>query len=168
MRGVQRQYLRFVEGIGAFGYPVTELALVSRLRPVGVYRLRGPAYCERIPNDVTVFPIELTGIALPFLFCRIFDRPMTRRYYVPDLLNQHPHVQLPDEEAAHAVKVMRLRVGDPVELFDGCGNQSAGQVVAVHRRNCECATEAPQAVNRETTQKLELALSLPKPELPKR
>ncbi|TWU15804.1 RsmE family RNA methyltransferase [Allorhodopirellula heiligendammensis] len=89
---------------------------------------------------------------------------MTRRYYVPDLVTQHPLIQLPAEEAAHAVKVMRLRVGDAVELFDGRGYQAAATVTAVDRRQCECQSESPQRVNREASRHLELAIALPKPE----
>lgn len=89
---------------------------------------------------------------------------MTRRYYVPDLISQYPHVSLPDDEAAHAVKVMRLRVGDAVELFDGCGNQSAAVVTSVDRRHCTCHSDLPQALSREATRTLELAMAIPKPE----
>ncbi len=89
---------------------------------------------------------------------------MTRRYYVPDLMSQHPHVRLPDDEAAHAVKVMRLRVGDSVELFDGCGNQTAATVVAVGRRECACQSETPVALDREPSRQLEIAIAMPKPE----
>lgn len=89
---------------------------------------------------------------------------MTRRYYVPDLMRQHPSIRLPDEEAAHAVKVMRLRVGDPVELFDGLGNQAAATVASLGRRECECNSETPQAVGREPDRPLELAVAMPKPE----
>lgn len=89
---------------------------------------------------------------------------MTRRYYVPDLISQHPHVSLPDEEAAHAVKVMRLSVGDTVELFDGCGNQAAAVVTLVDRRHCTCHSDVPQIISREPTRTLELAMAIPKPE----
>ncbi len=89
---------------------------------------------------------------------------MTRRYYVPELLNQHPHVALPDEEASHAVRVMRLGVGDEIELFDGRGQQAAAKVVSVSKRECFCECETPQTVNREPRQRLELTMALPKPD----
>ena len=89
---------------------------------------------------------------------------MTRRYYVPELLSQHPHVALPEEEALHAVRVMRLEIGAEIELFDGRGQQAAAKVVAVSRRECFCECETPQTINREPLQFLELTLALPKPE----
>ncbi|TWT56129.1 RsmE family RNA methyltransferase [Allorhodopirellula solitaria] len=89
---------------------------------------------------------------------------MTRRYYVPDLLTQHPHVRLPDDEAAHAVKVMRLRAGDSVELFDGRGSQANAEVTNVGRRECECLSEQPQHVDREAGRRLVLAIAIPKPD----
>jgi len=89
---------------------------------------------------------------------------MTRRYYTPDLMIQYPTVELPDDEAAHAVRVMRVRVGDRVELFDGRGNQSAATVISASRRECVCESEIPEPVEREPDADLELAIALPKPD----
>ncbi len=47
-------------------------------------------------------------------------------FYTPDIQS---HAELPEEEAAHAVRVLRLQTGDEVTLTDGkgqllsCGNQ---------------------------------------------
>lgn len=42
-----------------------------------------------------------------------------RFFYVPDV--QTPTGYLPDEEAQHAIKVLRLKEGDAIVLMDGCG-----------------------------------------------
>ena len=89
---------------------------------------------------------------------------MTRRYYVPELMTVAGMVSLPAEEAMHAARVMRVGVGDPVELFDGCGHQSAGEVSAVGKRECVCRVDSPVAVDREPSAKLTLATAIPKPD----
>lgn len=89
---------------------------------------------------------------------------MTRRYYTPDLVATHPIVSLTDEEAAHAIRVMRVSIGDPVELFDGQGNQAAAKILSVNRRQCVCETETPETINREPAVALELVTAFPKPE----
>ena len=40
-------------------------------------------------------------------------------FYTPDIQSQ---AELPEEEAAHAVRVLRLQTGDEVTLTDGKGN----------------------------------------------
>ena len=39
-------------------------------------------------------------------------------FYTPDI---QAHAELPEEEAAHAVRVLRLQAGDEVMLTDGKG-----------------------------------------------
>lgn len=89
---------------------------------------------------------------------------MTRRYYVPDLLESSGTLSLPDEEALHAVRVMRARVGDTIELFDGRGYQTAAEITAVDKRNCFCRFDPPVLVDRESAVRLTLATALPKPD----
>lgn len=89
---------------------------------------------------------------------------MTRRYYVPDLQTQAPVVQLPDEEASHASRVMRVQIGDRIELFDGCGHQADAEVVSVSKRECVVRCDAIEAVDREPSIAVDLAIGLPKPD----
>ncbi len=44
------------------------------------------------------------------------------RFYFPPPLPQSNHCELPPEAAHHASRVLRLRVGDAVQIFDGLGN----------------------------------------------
>ncbi|KLU02512.1 Ribosomal RNA small subunit methyltransferase E [Rhodopirellula islandica] len=89
---------------------------------------------------------------------------MTRRYYVPDLRTQAPVVQLPDEEASHAARVMRVQPGDRIELFDGTGHQSGAEVVSVSKRECVVRCDAIETVNREPLVAVDLAIGFPKPD----
>lgn len=44
------------------------------------------------------------------------------RFYCPPPLPSGAHCELPPEAAHHASRVLRLRVGDAVQIFDGQGN----------------------------------------------
>jgi len=50
-------------------------------------------------------------------------------------LRASEHIQLGDEAANHVARVLRLREGAPLILFDGAGGEFAAQVVALGRRN---------------------------------
>ena len=56
----------------------------------------------------------------------------TRFFYVPDAATAG---QLPDEEAAHAVRVLRMKEGDEMMLMDGkgCYHRAEVTVAATHR-----------------------------------
>lgn len=56
------------------------------------------------------------------------------RLYVEAPLCPGPEVELPAGAAAHAVRVLRLRPGDPVTLFNGDGREYAARLVEVGRR----------------------------------
>jgi 16S rRNA (uracil1498-N3)-methyltransferase len=96
--------------------------------------------------------------------CSTSPSIMTRRYYVPDLSPSGGLVTLPDTEAQHATRVMRVQPGDAIELFDGKGNQAPAIVVDTGRKACHCEAESPQFVDREPERSLHLGVALPKPD----
>ncbi len=55
----------------------------------------------------------------------------TRIFYDPELAGQ-----LPDEEARHAVRVLRLQQGDEIQLVDGRGGSAVAKITAVTGRGC--------------------------------
>ena len=59
------------------------------------------------------------------------------RFYVPDLARQGDGVSLSDDERHHALNVVRVRPGQPIELFDGEGRRCDAEVVAAGRRHLE-------------------------------
>ncbi len=89
---------------------------------------------------------------------------MTRRYFVPDLPPNGGPISLPDAEAQHAIRVMRVQVGQSMTLFDGSGNEAVARVTGVTKRQCQCEAEIAAAINRESIHKLHLAVALPKPD----
>lgn len=60
------------------------------------------------------------------------------RLFVDAPLRPGDELPLPDSAAAHAVRVLRLRAGDPVTLFNGDGHDYAAELLATGRRDA-CA-----------------------------
>lgn len=56
-----------------------------------------------------------------------------RYFYVPDAANQ---VELPAEEATHALRVLRLKGGDEIFLMDGEGSFYRAEVTAASSKCC--------------------------------
>ena len=63
-----------------------------------------------------------------------------RLLYVPGL--QKGRFELPEDEALHAVKVVRARVGDSFHLIDGVGGSADAKIVEVGKRNCTVEVES--------------------------
>ena len=89
---------------------------------------------------------------------------MTRRYFVPKLPAQGGPIDLPDAEAQHAVRVMRVQVGEELELFDGNGHQSRGVITQIKRNACQCEVSQVSFVSREPAVVVNLGIALPKPD----
>jgi 16S rRNA (uracil1498-N3)-methyltransferase len=56
------------------------------------------------------------------------------RFYCPVPLHEGLCVDLPENAARHAGKVLRLRAGDELILFNGCGGEYAARIAAVERQ----------------------------------
>lgn len=56
-----------------------------------------------------------------------------RYFYVP---NAGTTNTLPDDEAQHALKVLRLNVGDEIRFMDGCGNFYRAEVALASNHKC--------------------------------
>ena len=89
---------------------------------------------------------------------------MTRRYYCPDLPNGGGIIALVDTEAQHAIRVMRVKEGDKLTLFDGNGHEAEAIVTSISRRECVCVANAVCEISREPNISLDLAIALPKPD----
>jgi 16S rRNA (uracil1498-N3)-methyltransferase len=57
----------------------------------------------------------------------------TRYFFVPNAQNIH---ELPDDEAVHAVRVLRLTAGDEMMLMDGEGSFYKAKVTLVTQKRC--------------------------------
>jgi len=72
------------------------------------------------------------------------------RFFVPDLPHQGALVALSDEETRHLTQVLRLELGDEVQVFDGHGRQHSARVEVAARQRAEVrvgpvAHAAPEA-----------------------
>jgi len=57
------------------------------------------------------------------------------RFYCPPPLPLNTNYELPPEAAHHASRVLRLRVGDPVQIFDGLGNALDATINAINGKH---------------------------------
>ena len=66
-----------------------------------------------------------------------------RSYYVPDALTAN---ELPPDEAMHALRVLRMKIGDEMVLMDGKGNYYRAEVTLAHTKHCmyEIKEQMPQ------------------------
>jgi len=53
-------------------------------------------------------------------------------FYTPDIEPSHPQYFLSEEESKHCIRVLRLNVGDEVQLIDGRGGLYAAQIKDAH------------------------------------
>jgi len=72
------------------------------------------------------------------------------RFFVDPPLEMGTNVALPERAAHHAVRVLRLRVGDPLTLFDGRGGEYAATLVERTRDGVAVQVGAWHAVERES------------------
>lgn len=56
-----------------------------------------------------------------------------RYFYVPNIATEH---ELPEEEAKHALRVLRLKEGDEMFLMDGCGSFYRAHVSMATNKRC--------------------------------
>lgn len=85
---------------------------------------------------------------------------MVSRFFFPSPLGDTPEcVELPEALAHHAVRVLRLRDGDAVVLFDGSGWEWPGRL-EVEGRVCRARLDEPLKLERESPLELVLVQSL--------
>jgi len=89
--------------------------------------------------------------------------PMHPRFFSPQPPVHGRGVILGDE-ARHLAKVLRLKVGDSVVLFDGRGREWPARVVLISRDRVELETDAPAIDPPPRGIPLTLAVALPKGE----
>ena len=83
------------------------------------------------------------------------------RFFLPNLPASGV-VRLDDQDARHAVQVLRLRVGEKVRLFDGQGQEADCNIVSTGRSWLELQIEMRESISRELPGCLQVIVSLPK------
>ncbi len=82
------------------------------------------------------------------------------RFYAPILGT--PTVDLDAQEAHHASGVLRLKLGDAVELFDGKGATAVGKISVCGKRSVTVAVEQVSRCERPSRMHLTLATAMPR------
>lgn len=81
----------------------------------------------------------------------------TYRIFVDSKLCAGDELALSERAANHLVKVLRLRAGDRVTLFDGNGLEASAEIIAAHRRHgCRVRVMATAEASRESGLTIEL------------
>jgi 16S rRNA (uracil1498-N3)-methyltransferase len=72
------------------------------------------------------------------------------RVFVPGPLAAGSVIALPDQAAEHVVRVLRLRSGAALSVFDGSGGEHAAEITEVGRRAVSARVGAHHAIERES------------------
>lgn len=86
---------------------------------------------------------------------------MHARFFVPDLRAGEP-VALPPEEAEHLVRVLRLRAGDTIVVFDGRGQEYDARIESIGRRAVMVRATGRRQAAPEPSVRLTVALGVTK------
>jgi 16S rRNA (uracil1498-N3)-methyltransferase len=79
------------------------------------------------------------------------------RFLVPDLT--HNAVALPEEEAHHAVHVLRTKPGDRVVLVDGQGTVAEAEIVGADKKGCTAHVLERRSIDAERKARIHLAVA---------
>jgi 16S rRNA (uracil1498-N3)-methyltransferase len=82
------------------------------------------------------------------------------RCFVPPPLQEHTQRLLPRAAALHVARVLRLRPGATLSLFDGRGGEIEAEIVSVQRDQVQVALRSHQAIERESPLHISLLQSL--------
>ena len=62
---------------------------------------------------------------------------MRSRFYAPAPWSDDPEFTLPPEVFHHAITVLRMRVGDVCDLFDGVGNCASAEISTIEKKSAQ-------------------------------
>jgi 16S rRNA (uracil1498-N3)-methyltransferase len=82
------------------------------------------------------------------------------RFYCPPPLPQNGSFELPADAAHHASRVLRLREGDAVQIFDGIGNECHGVIAELNGKRVIVGDIRAANINRESPLHITLAQAL--------
>lgn len=98
-------------------------------------------------------------IAFPYNTLMTFPR-----FYYPastsPVLAEGAHLDLPENAARHAARVLRLRIDDELVLFDGTGGEYAARITGIHRDQVSVAVFGWRDVECEAPIRLTLVQAL--------
>ncbi|MDN4501490.1 16S rRNA (uracil(1498)-N(3))-methyltransferase [Alteromonadaceae bacterium BrNp21-10] len=84
------------------------------------------------------------------------------RIYHPDLLAVDADVVLSADAANHLIKVLRLRLGHPLVLFNGDGNDYPAELLSTDKRQAIAKIDAKLTISQESPLKIHLGQGVSK------
>ncbi|MGB7816187.1 MAG: 16S rRNA (uracil(1498)-N(3))-methyltransferase [Methylotenera sp.] len=72
------------------------------------------------------------------------------RFYSPEKLSLGASIKLSDNAASHATRVLRLNVGDVINLFNGDGSDYACELILVKKNEVLAKVKSSVAINNES------------------
>jgi len=81
------------------------------------------------------------------------------RFYAPNF-SSSGEVQLPEDEAQHLSRVLRLKAGDEIAVFDGLGREALARVASIASRRVSVQVVEPRAAAPEPRVAVTLAQAL--------
>ncbi len=72
------------------------------------------------------------------------------RLYFPEAYQPGATIELTGDAFQHGVKVLRCRLGDMLELFDGNGKTAMVELIAIQRRHANVVVVEVTSINRES------------------
>ena len=85
--------------------------------------------------------------------------PHVHRFYAPAFTNDGV-TELPENEAHHLARVLRLKAGDEIAVFDGRGREALARVTSVTQQRVHVAVVEPRTPAREARVAVTLAQAL--------
>jgi 16S rRNA (uracil1498-N3)-methyltransferase len=82
------------------------------------------------------------------------------RFYIPDVDPASAQFDLPEDEAAHLVRVLRLGEGDEIEVFDGRGGAWKADVIRADKQHATVRRHAPAKSAAETGVAIAVVISV--------
>lgn len=86
------------------------------------------------------------------------------RIHIPDLPADAPRVTLNRQDSRYLLRVLRLRTGAVVQLFDGKGNEYFGELESAQKDSATVALKDPMVALPESPLTITLAAAVPKGE----
>ncbi len=111
------------------------------------YRRPAPARAEAYPFRPAVFHVRFLPMPVP-------------RFFVSASLTTGAPLALPESAAHHAARVLRLRVGDAVTLFNGEGGEYAAVLAQIDKHRVLVDVGSHNAVERESPLEVTLIQSI--------
>ena len=81
------------------------------------------------------------------------------RFFCAEPVQQHSQFEL-DTRVAQHVRVLRLREGDAITLFDGSGGETPAMLTRIDKRSVEVTTDGHVAVQRELDRQITIYAAL--------